>query len=73
MTNKQAKVAVTQNSVALSRNPKIDHTKWLGMKEKTKNRLKKILWFCSIKSANFVRFAAILKTMLAAKQTVSTP
>jgi hypothetical protein len=44
--NKQAKVAITQNSVALSFNPKTDQTKWLGIKENIKKKVKKILWFC---------------------------
>jgi len=52
--NKQAKVAITQNSVALSLNPRIDQTKWLGIKKKIKNRDKKILWFCSTNSANLM-------------------
>jgi hypothetical protein len=36
--NRTTNTVITQNSVTLSLRPRFDHKKWLGRKEKMKNR-----------------------------------
>ena len=71
--NRQANAEITQNSVALSLRPRIDQTKWLGMKTKIENKLKKIRGFCSVNCANFACLKVILRTIEASKQTSKKP
>ena len=71
--NKEPKAEITQNSVALSLSPKIDQTKWLGMKTNIENRPKKILGLFSVNCTNFGFLAAILRAIDTTKQTSNKP
>jgi hypothetical protein len=71
--NKEPNAEITQNSVALSLSPKIDHRKWLGMKIKIENRPKKILGLFSVNCTNFGCLDAILRIINTSKQTSNKP
>ena len=71
--NKEPKAEMTQNSVALSLSPKIDQTKWLGMKTKIENKPKKIRGLCSVNCTNFGCLDAILRAIDTTTQTSNKP
>jgi hypothetical protein len=71
--NRSEKTEITQNSVALSLNPKIDHTKWLGINVKIKKRLKKICLLCSVNCVNFAFLELALIIIVVTKQIINNP
>ena len=71
--NNEPKAEITQNSFALSLSPRIDQTKWLGMKTKIENKLKKILGLCSVNCANFECLDANLRDIDTITHTINKP